>query len=185
MLGHITFSSFTIIKSLKQHEWINFTSLSVVVLQSLQWWPTLCDPIPEHSRLLCPPLSLTVFSHSCRLDWCCYLTILFSATPFSFCLQSFPAPESFPMSQLFISGGQSIGASASAFVLPKNIQSWFPLGMTGLILQFKGLSWVFSNTTIWKHQFFGTQPFLGGQRSLVCYRMGSQSVGHNLATEQQ
>ena len=77
--------------------------------------------------------------------------------PFS-CLQSFPASGSFPMSQFFASGGQSIGVSASAPVLPKTIQDWFPLGWTGLIsLQSKGLSRVFSNTTVQKHQFFGTQ----------------------------
>ena len=76
-------------------------------------------------------------------------------------LQSFPASGSFPMSQLFASGGQSIGASASATVHPMNIQGWLPLGLTGLIsLLFKGLSRVFSSTTIGKHQFFGTQPSL-------------------------
>ena len=78
---------------------------------------------------------------------------------FSSCLQYFPASGSFPMSQLFTSGGQSIGASAS--VLPMSIQGWFPLGLTGLIsLQSKGLSRVFSNTTVWKHQFFSLQPSL-------------------------
>ena len=81
-----------------------------------------------------------------------------SAAPFSFCLKSFPASESFWMSQLFTSGGQSIGASASALVLPINIQGWFLVGLTGLIsLQSKGLSRVFSSTTIWKHQFFSSQ----------------------------
>ena len=75
--------------------------------------------------------------------------------------QSFPAARSFPVSWLFVSGGQSIGASASASVLPKNIQGWFPLGLTGLIsLQSKGLSRVFSSTTVWKHQCFGIQPFM-------------------------
>ena len=81
--------------------------------------------------------------------------------PFSSCPQSFPASQSFSMSQLFISGGQSIRASASASVLPMNIQSWFPLGLTGLIsLQSKGLSRVFSNTTVQKHQFSRAQPSL-------------------------
>jgi len=81
--------------------------------------------------------------------------------PFSFCLQSFPASVSFQMSQLFTSGSQSIGASASASVFPINIQGWFPLGLTGLIsLQSKGLSRVFSKTTVQKHQFIGTQPSL-------------------------
>ena len=80
---------------------------------------------------------------------------------FSSCPQSFPASRSFPMSCFFISGGQSVGASASASVLPMNIQGWFPLGLTGLIsLQSKGISRVFSDTTVGKHQFFGTQPSL-------------------------
>ena len=81
-----------------------------------------------------------------------------SAIPFSSHLQSYPASRSFPMSQLFAPGGQSIGVSASASVLPMNIQDWFPLGLTGLIpMQSKGLSRVFSNTTFQKHQFFGAQ----------------------------
>ena len=89
----------------------------------------------------------------------CYHSI--SVVPFSSYPQSSPAAGSFPMSQLFASGGQSTGASASASVLPMNIQGWFPLGLTGLIsLQFKGLSRVFSSTTIQKHQFFSTQPSL-------------------------
>ena len=85
--------------------------------------------------------------------------LIFCAS-FSSCPQSFPASESFLTSQLFASGGQSIGASASASVLLMNIQDWFPLGLTGLIsLQYKGLSRVFSSTTVWKYQFFGAQPF--------------------------
>ena len=81
---------------------------------------------------------------------------LISVVPFSSCLQSFPASESFPMSQFFTSDGQSIEASVSASVLPMNIQNWFPLGLTGLIsLQSTGLSRVYSNTTVQKHQFFG------------------------------
>ena len=80
--------------------------------------------------------------------------------PFSSCLQSFPPSGSFPMTQLFTSGGQSIGASASAPVLPMNIKGWFPLGLTGLIsLLSKGLSRVFSSTTVQRYQFFGAQPF--------------------------
>ena len=86
---------------------------------------------------------------------------LIHAIPFSSCLQSFPASWSFPISQLFTSGGQHIGVSASASVVPMNIQGWFPLRFTGLIsLQSKGLSRVFSSTTIWKHQFFGAQSSL-------------------------
>ena len=96
----------------------------------------------------------------CPLSQCCYLTISSSATFFSFCLQSFPASGSFPMSGLFISGSQSIRASASASVLPMNIQGWLLLGLTGLILQSKGLPRVFSSTTIQKYQFLGSQPSL-------------------------
>ena len=92
----------------------------------------------------------------CPLSQLCHPTISFSVTPFSSCLQSFPASGSFPVSQLFTSGGQSIGASAS--VLPMNIQSWFPLGLIGLIsLQSKGLSSVFFNTTVQKLQFFSAK----------------------------
>ena len=110
----------------------------------------------QHSRLLCLPLSPRVCSISCTLSQWCYLTISSSATTLSFCLQSFPASGSFPMSLLFPSGGQNIGASAS--VLPMNIQDWFPLGLTGLIsLLSKRLSRVFSSSTIWKAQFFSTQ----------------------------
>ena len=90
--------------------------------------------------------------------WWCHPTISSSVVPFSSCLQSFPASGSFPMSQFFTSGGQSIGASDSTLVLPMNIQGWFPLGLTGLIsLQSKGFSRVFCNTTVQKHQFSGTQ----------------------------
>ena len=100
-------------------------------------------------------------SNSCPLSPWHYLIISSSATPFSFCLQSFPASRSFPTSQLFTSSGHCIRASASATVLPMNIQSWYPLGLTGLIsFLSKGLSRVFSSTTIRKDQFFGTQPSL-------------------------
>ena len=104
----------------------------------------------QHARLTCPPAP-GVHSNSCLLSQWCHLTISSSATPFSSCLQFFPASGSFQMSQLFESGGQSIGVSASASVLPLNIQDWFPLGLTGWIsLQSKGLSRVFSNTTVQK-----------------------------------
>ena len=110
------------------------------------------------ARLPCPSPTPGVYSHSCPLSQWCHPTIPSSVVPFSSCLQSFPASGSFPMSQFFESGGQSIGTSASALVLPINIQDWFPLGLTGLIsLQSKGLSRVFSNTTVQKHQFFGTR----------------------------
>ena len=112
----------------------------------------------QHARFPYPSLSPRVCSNSCLLSWWCHTTISSSVTRFS-CPQSFPASGSFPMSQLFASGGQSIGASA--LVLLMNIQGWFPLGLTGLIsLLSKGLLRVFSNTTVWKHQSFSTQPSL-------------------------
>ena len=97
----------------------------------------------------------------CSVSQWCYLTISSSAAPFSSCLQSFPSSGFFLMSWLFTSGGQSIGASASASGLLVDIQDWFLLGSTGLIsLLSKGLSQVFSSTTIWKHQLFSAQPSL-------------------------
>ena len=122
---------------------------------------TLCNPMGyiKHIRFPYPSPSPGACSDLCPLSWWCHPAISSSFVPFSSCLQSFPASESFPMSQLFASGGQSIGASASASVLPMNIQDWFPLGLSGLILQSKGLWRVFSNITIQKHQFFGAQPF--------------------------
>ena len=112
----------------------------------------------QHSRLPCPSLSPEVCSNSGPLSWWCHPTISSSVIPFSSCLQSFPASGSFPMNWLFASGGQRIRASAS--VLPMNIQDWFPSGLTSLILLSKGFWRVFSSTTVWKHQFFGTQPSL-------------------------
>ena len=115
----------------------------------------------QHARLPCPP-TLRAYSNSCPLNQWCHPTITSSATPFSSCPQSFPASGSFRMSWLFASGGQSTGASASASVLPMNIQDWFPLGLTGLIsLLSKGLSRVFSSTTIWKHQFSALKLLCG------------------------
>ena len=113
----------------------------------------------QHTRLPCPSPPPGACSNSCPLHQWCHPTILSSVVHFSSRLPSFPASESFPVNQLFTSGGQSIGASASASVPPMNIQGWFPLGFTGLIfLQSKGLSRVFSNTTVQKHQFFSAQP---------------------------
>ena len=104
---------------------------------------------------------LPEFTHSCPLSRWYHPTISSSVIPFSSRLQSFPASGSFLMSQLFASGGQSIGVSASASVLPMNVQDWFPLGWTGWIsLMSTGLSRVFSSTTVWKHQFFDIQPSL-------------------------
>ena len=112
----------------------------------------------QHIRLPCPSPTPSAYSNSCPLSWWCHPTISSSVIPFSSCLQSFPASGCFPMCQFFPSVGQSIGVSASASVLPMNIQEWFPLGWTGWIfLQPKGLWRVFSNTTVQKHQFFGSQ----------------------------
>ena len=112
----------------------------------------------QHARLPCPSPTPRANSNSCPLCRWHHPTISSSVVPFSFCLQSFPAPGSFQMSQFFASGGQSIWVSASASVLPINIQDWFPLWWTGWIsLQSKGLSRVFSNTTVQNHQFFGSQ----------------------------
>ena len=99
----------------------------------------------QHTRLLCPSSTPGAYSNSCHLNQICHPTISSSVVPFCSCLQSFPASGSFPMSQLFASGGQNTGVSGSASVLPMNIQDWFPLGWTGWIsLQSKGLSRVFS-----------------------------------------
>ena len=122
---------------------------------------TLQPHEPQHARPPCPSPTPGVHSDSRPSSQWCPPDISSSVIPFSSCLQSYPASGSFLMSQLFALGDQSIGVSASASVLPMNIQDWFPLGWTGWIsLQSKGLSRVFSNTTVQKHQFFGTQPFL-------------------------
>ena len=110
----------------------------------------------QHARLACPSPTPEACSNSCLSSQWYHPTISSSVIPFSFCLQSFPG--SFPMSQFFSSGGQSIGVSASTSVLPMNIQDWLPLGLTDLIfLQSKGLWRVSSNTKIQKHQFFSAQ----------------------------
>ena len=135
-----------------------FSSVQSIMSDSL--WPHGL----QHAR---PPCSLPtpgVYPNSWPLSWWCHPSISSSVFPFSSSLQSFPASGSFPRSEFFASGGQSIGVSASASVLPVNIQNWFHLGWTGLIsLQSKGLSRV--NTTVQKHQFFGT-------------RLSSQSNSH-------
>ena len=113
----------------------------------------------QHASPPCPSPTPRALSNSCPSSWWCHQTISSSVIPLSSCLQSFLASGSFPRSQFFASGGQSIRVSASASVLPMNIQDWFPLGLTSWIsLQSKGLSRVFSNSTVQKHQFFGTQP---------------------------
>ena len=110
----------------------------------------------QHARLPCPWPTPGACSNSCQSSQWYHATISFSVVPFSF-LQSFSASQSCPMSQFFASDGHGIGTSASASVLPMNIQDWFPLGWTGWIS--KGLSRVFSNTTVQKHQFFSTQLY--------------------------
>ena len=121
----------------------------------------------QHVRLPCPSPSPRACSNSSPLSLWCYTTILSSVVPFPSCLQYFPASGSFPMSQFFASGGHSIGALASAPVLPMNIHDWLPLGLTSLIsLQSKGLSRVFLDTTVQKHQFFDGQPSSNGRGQL-------------------
>ena len=113
---------------------------------------------PQHARPPCPSPTPRVYPNSCSLSQWCHPTISSSVVSFSSCLQSFPASGSFQMSQLFALGCQSIKISASRSVLPMNIQGLFPLGWTDWIsLQSKGLSRVFFNTTVQKHQFFGAQ----------------------------
>ena len=123
----------------------------------------------QHTRLPCSSPTPRACSNSCLSSCWCHPTISSSAVPF-FCLQSFPATGSFLKSQFFASGGQSIGVSAS--VLPMNIQDWSPLGWTGLILQSEGLSRVFSNTTVQKHQFFSVQLSLCSNSHIHTWLLG-------------
>ena len=135
------------------YHWPTFSSVQLLIVSdSLQ-------PLEsQHARPLCPSPTPGVHSNSCPSSRWCHPTISSSVIPFSSCLQSLPASESFPVSQLFSWGGQSTGVSALASFLPKNTQGWSPLEWTGWIsLQSKGLSRVFSNTTVQKHQFFGAQ----------------------------
>ena len=136
------------------YTWLKSCCCSSVTVLSDALWPQRL----QHARLPCPSLSLGAYSNSCTLSQC-HPTISSSVAPFSSCPQYFPASESFSMSQLFASGDQTIRASAS--VLPMHIQGWFPLGLIDLIsLQSKGLSRVFTSTTVQKHQFFSTQSSL-------------------------
>jgi len=145
-------AQFLEIPTLPQNSWNIRPTHSVQFSDSL--WPHGL----QHARPSCPSLITGTYSNSCPSGWWCHPTISSSVVPFSSHLQSFPASGSFPMSQFFASGGQGIGVSASASVLPMNIQDWFPIGWTGWIsLQSKGLSRIFSNTTVQKHQFFRTQ----------------------------
>ena len=140
----------TIISSLTQSKDLQFSCS--VISDSLQ------PHEPQHARPPCPSPTPRVHPNPCLLCRWCHPTISSSIVPFSSCPQSFPASGSFQMSQLFASGGQSIGASPSTSVLPMNNQDWSPSEWTGWIsLQSKGLSRVFSNTTVQKHQFFCAQ----------------------------
>ena len=132
--------------------------------------PTLQPQWLQHNRFPCPSQSPRVYSNSCPLSQWCHPTILSSVAPFSSCPQFCPATWFFPMSPLFTSGGQNIGASA--LVIPMNIQGWFPSRLTGLIsLLFKRLSRVFSNTTAWKYQFFGPQPLLQSNSHIYAWML--------------
>ena len=134
---------------------------SVLFSSVAQSCPTLCDLMDRSMPGLPVPHQFPEFTHSCPLSWWCHPAISSSVVPFSSCLPSFPASGSFLVSRLFASGGQTMGVSASASVLPMNIQDWFSLGLTDLIsLQSKGLSRVSSNTTVQKHQFFSAQTYL-------------------------
>ena len=141
------------------HLWQYGQTFSSVEFSSVtQSCSTLWPHALQHARFPCPSPTPTACSNSCALSQWRHPTISSHVVPF--CLQSCPASGSFPRSPFFASGGQSIGISASASVLPMNIQDWFPLGLTGSIsVQSKGLSRLFSNTTVQKHQFFSTQLF--------------------------
>ena len=137
---------------------MNYISISSVQFSRSVVSNSLRSHESQHTRPPCPSPTPRVYSNSCPSSWWCHPAISSSAVPFSSCPQSLPASESFPMSQLFTWGGQSTGVSALASVLPMNMQDWSPLGWIGWIsLQSKGLSRVFSNTTVQKHQFFGAQ----------------------------
>ena len=146
-----------ILISLRKH---NVTNNSVQFSRSVvsgSLWPHRL----QYANFPCPSPTPRAYSNSCPLNRWCHPTVSSSVMPFSSCLQSFPASGSFQMSQSFPSGGQSIGVTASTSVLPMNTQDWPPLGWTGWIsLQSKGLSRVFSNTTVQKHQFFSAKLFL-------------------------
>ena len=139
--------------------------------------PTLQPHGLQHTRPSYPSPAPGVYSNSCPLSQWCHPTISSSVVPFSSCLQSFPASGSFLRSQFFTSGGQRIGVSGSASVLPMNIQVWLPLGWTGWIsLQSKGLSRVFSNTTVQKHQFFGAQLSLESNSYIHTWPLEKQQL---------
>ena len=169
-LGSVDSESWTWLKWLSTHpahsrdHFKTSTHFKCFNLKALQFssvtqsCPTLQPHGLKHARPPCPSPTPRVYSNSFPLSRWCHPTISSSVIPFTSCLQSFPAPESFQMSQFFTSAGQIIGAAAPTSVLPMNIQDWFPLGWTGWTsLQSKGLSRVFFNITVQKHQFFSTQ----------------------------
>ena len=141
-----------------RRNWLSHPHIQFSSIQSLSWVWLFATPWTTACRPPCPSPTSRVYWNSCPLSQWCHPTISFSVIPFSSCLQSFPVSGFFPVSQFFTSGGQSIGVSASASVLPMNTQNWSPSGWTGWIsLQSKGLSRVFSNNTVQKHQFFSAQ----------------------------
>ena len=141
------------------------SDMQIVVVQSLSVSDSLGPHGLPHTRLPCLALSPRLYSNSCPLSQWCHPTISFSVSPFSSCPQSFAGSASFPMNLLFDSSGQSIGASTSASALPMNIQSWFPLELTGWSPCSSKDSQVFSSTTIWKHQFLRCLAFFMVQLS--------------------
>ena len=150
---------------LKIVSYIYLTISSVQLLSCVRLFATPWTAERQASLSITNSQSLLILV---SMSWWCHPTISSSVVPFFSCLQSFPASGSFPMNQVFTSGGQSIGASAS--VLPMNIQDWFPSGFGLISLQSNGLSRVFSNTTVQNHQFFGAQPSLWSN-SHICTRL--------------
>ena len=143
--------------------------------------PVISNSLPphglQHTRPPCSSLTPRVYPNSCPSSQWCHPTISSSVVPFSSCRQSFPASGASPISQFFTSGNQSIGVSVSASVLPMNIQDWFPLGLTGWIsLQSKGLSRVFSITTVQSHQFFSAQLSLQSNSHIHTWLLENHSL---------
>ena len=164
-------TEWTIYLKLTQHYKSNILQFSTV--QLLNHVQIFVTPWTAACTAPCLSPTLGVYSNSYPFSQSCHPTISFSVIPFSSHLQSSPASGSFLMSQFFSSGGQNIGVSPSASVLPMNIQDWYPLGLTGLIsLQAKGLARVFSNTTTGKHQFFSTQSSLWSNSHIHTWLMG-------------
>ena len=169
--------------------------LTRIILTSVQFsHSVLSNSLRPHglqdTRPPCPSPTPRVHPNPCPLSWWCHPTISSSVDPFCSCPQSFPASGSFRMNQIFASGGQGIGVSASTTILPMNTKDWSPLAWTGWIsLQSKGLSRVSSNTTVQKHQFFGAEsstlawkiPWMEEPGRLQS--MGSQRVGQDWVTE--